>query len=210
MNGAMDKRLFDLVAASLGLVVLAPLLLALALWIKLDTPGPALFRQVRVGRHGVPFDIIKFRTMRHAQDAGRQLTVGRDPRITRAGHFLRRYKLDELPQLLNVVGGSMSLVGPRPEVPRYVDRYPLEARATVLSVKPGITDLAAILYKEENDILGKADDPERTYVETILPVKLAYYQRYVKERSFTGDLRIIFLTLAAIVRRGQSIPCPGP
>lgn len=210
MNGAMDKRLFDLVAASLGLIVLAPLLLALALWIKLDTPGPALFRQVRVGRHGVPFDIIKFRTMRHAQDGGRQLTVGRDPRITRAGHFLRRYKLDELPQLLNVVGGSMSLVGPRPEVPRYVDRYPPEARAAVLSVKPGITDLAAILYKEENDILGKADDPERTYVETILPVKLAYYQRYVKERSFAGDLRIIFLTLAAIVRRGQSIPCPGP
>lgn len=205
MCAPIGKRLFDLVAASLGLVTLAPLLLALALLIKLDSPGPVLYRQVRVGRHGVPFDIVKFRTMRHAAKddgaaAGGQLTIGRDPRITRAGRFLRRYKLDELPQLLNVVHGTMSLVGPRPEVPRYVDRYPPAARSAVLSVSPGVTDLAAILYKEESEILGKAPDPERAYVETILPVKLAYYQRYVRERSFMGDLRIILLTLAAIVR----------
>jgi lipopolysaccharide/colanic/teichoic acid biosynthesis glycosyltransferase len=199
-EGQLAKHLFDLVAAGLGLVLLGPCLLALALWIKLDSPGPVLFRQRRVGHNGVPFDIFKFRTMRHGPDAGGQLTVGRDPRITRAGHVLRRYKLDELPQLLNVVQGTMSLVGPRPEVPRYVDCYPPEARRAVLSVKPGITDLAAILYKEENTLLGQADDPERTYVETILPVKLAYYQRYVRERSFAGDLRIILLTLAAIVR----------
>jgi len=196
----MSKRLFDLAAASLGLLVLAPLLLVLAAWIRLDSPGPILFRQSRVGRNGIPFDIVKFRTMRAGQDGGRQLTVGRDPRITRAGRFLRRYKLDELPQLFNVVGGSMSLVGPRPEVPRYVACYPPEARRTVLSVAPGITDLAAILYKEESDILGRAPDPERAYVETILPVKLAYYQRYVHERSFWGDVRIILLTLAAIAR----------
>jgi lipopolysaccharide/colanic/teichoic acid biosynthesis glycosyltransferase len=172
----------------------------MALWIKLDSPGPVLFRQQRVGRHGVPFDIYKFRTMADRPDAGRQLTVGRDPRITRAGHFLRRSKLDELPQLLNVLEGTMSLVGPRPEVPRYVACYPPEARKAVLSVAPGITDLASILYKEESEILGRAADPERAYIETILPVKLAYYQRYVRERSFWLDLRIIFQTLAAIVR----------
>jgi lipopolysaccharide/colanic/teichoic acid biosynthesis glycosyltransferase len=196
----MSKRLFDVVAAGIGLALLSPLLLLLALWVRLDSPGPVLYRQQRVGRNGVLFDILKFRTMRDRLDAGAQLTVGRDPRITRAGHFLRRYKLDELPQLINVVQGSMSLVGPRPEVPRYVDCYPPAARATVLSVAPGITDLASILYKEENDILGRATDPERAYLETILPVKLEYYQRYVRERSFWLDLRIIVQTLAAIVR----------
>jgi lipopolysaccharide/colanic/teichoic acid biosynthesis glycosyltransferase len=197
----MSKRLFDVVAAATGLVLLAPLLLALALWIRLDSAGPALFRQVRVGRHGVPFEILKFRTMCQQAQAGRLLTVGRDARITRAGRFLRRSKLDELPQLINVLFGSMSLVGPRPEVPRYVDRYPPEVRRTVLSVAPGITDWAAILYKDENDILGRAADPERAYVETILPVKLAYYQRYVRERSFWLDLRIILRTLAVLAWR---------
>lgn len=197
----MSKRLFDIVAAGAGLVLLAPLLLALALWIRLDSPGPALFRQVRVGRHGVPFEIYKFRTMRRRSEEGGQLTVGQDARITRAGRFLRRSKLDELPQLLNVLQGTMSLVGPRPEVPRYVDRYPPEVRRTVLSVAPGITDWAAILYKDENAILGRAADPERAYLETILPVKLAYYQRYVHERSFWLDLRIIFRTLAALAGR---------
>jgi lipopolysaccharide/colanic/teichoic acid biosynthesis glycosyltransferase len=194
----MSKRLFDLLAAACGLLVLAPLLLAIALWIRLDSPGPALFRQRRVGRHGVPFDILKFRTMALQAETGRQLTVGADPRITRAGSFLRRTKLDELPQLLNVVAGTMSLVGPRPEVLRYVACYPPDVRATVLSVTPGITDLAAIQYKDESAILGRARDPERAYVETILPIKLAYYQRYVRERSFWLDLRILFLTLAAV------------
>jgi lipopolysaccharide/colanic/teichoic acid biosynthesis glycosyltransferase len=144
--------------------------------------------------------MYKFRTMADRADEGRQLTVGCDPRITRAGRLLRRSKLDELPQLLNVLEGTMSLVGPRPEVPRYVDRYPPAVRQSVLSVAPGITDLAAILYKDENDILGRAQDPERAYVETILPVKLEYYQRYVRERSFWLDLRIIFRTLAAILK----------
>lgn len=195
----MSKRLFDVVAAGCGLILLAPVLLALALWIRLDSPGPALFRQRRVGRYGRHFDIYKFRTMADRRDEGRQLTVGQDPRITRAGRFLRRTKLDELPQLLNVLVGTMSLVGPRPEVPRYVDRYPPAVREAVLSVAPGITDLAAILYKDENDILGRAPDPERAYVETILPVKLEYYQRYVRERSFWLDVRIICRTLAAIL-----------
>jgi lipopolysaccharide/colanic/teichoic acid biosynthesis glycosyltransferase len=196
----MSKRLFDIVAAGIGLALLSPLLLTLALWVRLDSPGPVLYRQQRVGRNGVLFDILKFRTMKQGLDPGRQLTVGRDPRITRAGRFLRHYKLDELPQLINVVQGTMSLVGPRPEVPRYVDCYPPAARATVLSVAPGITDLASILYKEESEVLGRAADPEQAYLETILPVKLEYYQRYVRERTFWLDLRIIFRTLAAIVR----------
>lgn len=195
----MSKRIFDIAAAGAGLLLLSPLLLGLALWVRLDSPGPALYRQQRVGRNGVPFDILKFRTMRQRAVGGAQLTVGQDPRITRAGRFLRRYKLDELPQLINVLQGTMSLVGPRPEVPRYVDCYPPAVRATVLSVAPGITDLASILYKEESDVLGRAADPERAYLETILPVKLEYYQRYVHERSFWLDLRIIFRTLAAIV-----------
>ncbi|WP_230027290.1 sugar transferase [Massilia sp. Bi118] len=196
----MIKRSFDLLAAGAGLLVLAPLLLAVALWVKLDSKGPVLFRQVRIGRHGVPFDIYKFRTMADRPDGGRQLTVGQDPRVTRAGRFLRHYKLDELPQLLNVLEGSMSLVGPRPEVPRYVECYPPAVRKAVLSVRPGVTDLAAILYRDESAILGQAQDPERAYVDTILPVKLEYYQRYVRERSFWLDLRIIFRTLAAILR----------
>lgn len=194
----MIKRAFDLAAATAGVVLLLPLLAAIALWIRLDSPGPVLFRQARVGRGGQLFEILKFRTMAARVDPQRQLTVGRDPRITRAGHFLRKYKLDELPQLFNVIGGSMSLVGPRPEVPRYVACYPPELRDLVLSVKPGVTDLASILYKEESTILGKAADPERAYIETILPTKLEYYVRYVRERSFWGDLRIIFLTLGAL------------
>lgn len=196
----MSKRAFDLCAATVGVLLLAPLLAAIALWIRLDSPGPVLFRQVRVGRHGVPFEILKFRTMSAQVDPQRQLTVGRDPRITRAGHFLRKYKLDELPQLFNVMHGTMSLVGPRPEVPRYVACYPPRERDLVLSVKPGVTDWASILFKDENAILGQAPDPEQAYIDTIIPAKLAYYVRYVRERSFWVDLRIIFGTLRALAR----------
>lgn len=195
----MSKRAFDLAAALCGLLLLAPLLGAIALWIRLDSPGPVLFRQLRIGRHGVPFSIFKFRTMT-AQPAGAQLTVGQDARITRAGRLLRHYKLDELPQLFNVLQGSMSLVGPRPEVPRYVACYPPDVRRIVLSVAPGITDWASIHYKDENAILGHAADPEQAYIDTILPVKLEYYVRYVQERSFWTDLRIIASTITAIAR----------
>ena len=196
----MIKRLFDLTAALAGLLVLAPLLAIVALCIRLDSPGPAWFRQQRVGRHGVPFNIIKFRTMRVDKSDGAQLTVGADARITRVGKFLRHYKIDELPQLINVVQGSMSLVGPRQEVPRYVACYPPEVRSIVLSVAPGITDWASICYKDENAILGRSLDPERVYLDTILPAKLAYNVRYVRERGFWTDLRIIFSTLAALLR----------
>lgn len=195
----MSKRIFDFTAALLGLILLAPLFLITAVWIKIDSPGPVFFRQQRVGKRGVPFNIIKFRTMR--EDAGDALlTLGHDKRITKAGKFLRKYKLDEFPQLFNVVGGSMSLVGPRPEVPRYVACYPAEVRAVVLSVLPGITDWASIYYKEENSLLGRSANPEQAYLDSILPAKLKYNLRYVHERSFWNDVRIIFTTLAALVK----------
>jgi lipopolysaccharide/colanic/teichoic acid biosynthesis glycosyltransferase len=194
----MSKRLFDFAAALAGLILLAPMFALVALWIKHDSPGPVFFRQQRVGRHGKLFSIFKFRTMTATRAGQLQLTVGHDSRITCAGKFLRDYKLDELPQLINVLQGTMSLVGPRPEVPRYVDCYPPDVRAIVLSVAPGITDWAAIHYRDESAILGRAADPERAYLETILPAKLDYYTRYVRERSFWTDLRIIFSTLAAI------------
>ncbi|WP_426177513.1 sugar transferase [Massilia sp. TWR1-2-2] len=195
----MSKRLFDIAASLAGLIVLAPLFVLAALWIRLDSPGPVFFRQQRVGRHGELFSIYKFRTMAATPDTSAQLTIGQDRRITGAGAFLRKHKLDELPQLINVLHGTMSLVGPRPEVPRYVACYPPAVRAIVLSVAPGITDWASILYREESDILGRAVDPERAYVDTILPTKLDYYVRYVRERSFWTDVRIIASTLTALL-----------
>lgn len=197
----MAKRLFDLVASGLGLLLLSPVLLAIALAIKLESPGQVFFRQERVGRFGKTFRIHKFRTMvTDAERRGLQITVGADARVTRVGSMLRKYKLDELAQLIDVFVGEMSLVGPRPEVPRYVACYPAEVRSIVLSVPPGITDWASIEFKEENAILGGAVDAERVYIEEILPIKLGYYVRYVRERSFMMDLRIIFSTLAAVVR----------
>jgi lipopolysaccharide/colanic/teichoic acid biosynthesis glycosyltransferase len=195
----MTKRIFDFVAALLGLLMLAPLFVAVGLWIKCDSRGPVFFLQQRVGKGGAPFNIVKFRTMvDDTYDSA--LTIGNDKRITRAGRFLRRHKLDEFPQLLNVITGSMSLVGPRPEVPRYVACYPPEVRTEVLSVAPGITDWASIYYKEENALLGRSSNPEQAYLDTILPAKLQYNLRYVHERSFWNDMRIIFTTLALLVR----------
>ncbi len=195
----MTKRLFDFFAALIGLLVLSPLFLAVALWIKIDSHGPVLFRQQRVGKDGLPFNIIKFRTM--FDDAYESpLTIGNDRRITKVGRFLRRHKLDEFPQLINVIGGSMSLVGPRPEVPRYVDCYPPDVRSQVLSVTPGITDWASIYYKEETSLLSRSTNPEQAYLDIILPAKLKYNLRYVTERSFWNDVRIIFTTLFLLVR----------
>jgi len=195
----MPKRLFDLVVAGMGLLLLAPLLLVIALWIKLDSPGPVFFRQQRVGRFGAPFRIHKFRSMSgDAPLAGPQLTVGADPRITRAGAFLRRSKLDELPQLIDVLTGTMSLVGPRPEVPRYVAMYPAELRAKVLSVRPGITDPASIAYRDENTLLAGAADPERVYVEQVMPAKLRFAAQYVDRMSLWNDVRLIGATLRSL------------
>lgn len=197
----MSKRLFDLLTSGVGLMLLAPLLLLIALVIKLESSGPVFFRQERVGRWGRTFYIHKFRTMvSDAEYRGLQITVGSDVRVTRVGRVLRKYKLDELAQLIDVFIGNMSMVGPRPEVPRYVACYPTDIRDVVLSVKPGITDWASIKFKEENALLERTENAERIYIEKILPVKLSYYVRYVEAHSFLIDIRIILATLKALVR----------
>lgn len=198
------KRLFDIIFSFAGLLLLAPLFVLLMLWIKLDSSGPVFFRQERVGRGGRLFRIHKFRTMvTDAEARGPQLTVGADRRITRSGRFLRKYKLDELPQLIDVLLGDMSLVGPRPEVPRYVACYPDDLRVQVLSVRPGITDLASIEFSDENALLQGAADPEREYVERILPLKLEYCRRYVEQQTLWLDIRIIARTIAKVWLRGK-------
>ena len=194
----MSKRLFDIAASAIGLLVLAPLLLLTAVWIKLDSPGPALFRQTRVGRFGMPFTIHKFRTMR--VEPGLAITVGADPRITRAGHLLRQTKLDELPQLWDVLRGAMSLVGPRPELPRYVELYPADLRERVLSVRPGITDPASLAFSHEAELLAAAADPEREYREVILPAKLRLSADYAASASLATDSRLILETLSRVIR----------
>ena len=197
----MIKRLFDFIASTLGLLLLSPVLLVLALWIRIDSPGPIFFRQLRVGLGGKPLRIHKFRTMiENGELLGLQITVGTDARVTRAGKFLRKYKLDELPQLIDVWFGAMSLVGPRPEVPRYVAHYPKDIRELILSVRPGITDRAAIEFKDENEILGKAADPHLAYINEVLPIKLRYYQDYVANQSLALDIKLIFATIKALVR----------
>ncbi|WP_290871437.1 sugar transferase [Aquabacterium sp.] len=197
----MSKRLFDLLLSSIGLLLLAPVLLAIALVVKLDSPGPVFFRQERVGRFGRPFFIHKFRTMRHEPAGqGLQITVGADARITRSGRFLRASKLDELAQLIDVWQGSMSLVGPRPEVPRYVAHYPEALRDKVLSVRPGITDIASIEYRDESRVLAQAANPEQAYIHEVLPHKLALAASYVDQASVWLDLKLILRTIGAIVR----------
>ena len=200
-HARVTKRLLDVALSAAGLVLLSPVLVAIAVWLRLDSPGPALYRQERVGRGGEIFRIHKFRTMRvvSGAGAGRSITVGADPRITRAGAFLRRTKLDELPQLIDVLFGDMSLVGPRPELPRYVAGYPAEVRAKVLSVRPGITDLASLQFRNESELLAKAADPEREYRDVVLPAKLRLAVEYVDHASVGGDLRLIALTLRALL-----------
>ena len=194
----MVKRLFDVLASTVMLVLLSPLLLVLSLAVNFSSKGPVFYMQERIGKNEKPFRIFKFRTMLMDADKKGLLTVGgRDPRVTNFGYFLRKYKLDELPQLFNVVLGEMSLVGPRPEVKRYVEMYSVEQKK-VLEVNPGITDYASIEYANENELLGKADDPEKMYVEEIMPAKLKLNLKYVKEQSFLVDLKIIFKTAMKI------------
>ncbi len=198
----MAKRLFDLLFAFAALLLLSPLLLLLALAIRFDSPGPVFFRQERVGRLGVLFRIHKFRTMRvDAQAHGLSITVGQDARITRVGHWLRHYRLDELPQFLDVLLGRMSLVGPRPEVPRYVAHYPPALRARVLAVRPGFTDPAALAHIDEAALLATASDPEREYIERILPAKLALQAAYAERATLRSDLWVLGRTLQALLSR---------
>lgn len=193
-------RFCDIVLSCLGLLLLSPLFVIVALWIVIDNPGPVFYRQMRVGKDGKDFGLLKFRSMRIGADKESLITIGEhDSRITRAGYYIRKYKLDELPQLWNVLTGDMSLVGPRPEVRRYVDMYTDEQRQ-VLTVRPGITDYASIEYIDENRILAQAEDPDRTYIEEILPAKIALNMRYIKHQTLGEYMKIIFLTLAKIIR----------
>ena len=193
-------RFFDFILSLVGLVVLAPIFIVLAIWIKIDSKGPLFYKQVRVGQNGIDFGLFKFRSMVVDADKKGLITVGgRDPRITRSGYFIRKYKLDELPQLINVLVGDMSLVGPRPEVRKYVELY-TDEQQKVLSVKPGITDYASIEYMDENEILGKSNDPEKTYIEEIMPEKIKYNMKYIQNKNVSEYFKIIFLTLLKIVR----------
>lgn len=194
------KRIFDIVASGLGLLFLSPLFVVIAIWIKLDSPGPVFYRQVRVGRGNKDFRIFKFRSMRVGADKGSLVTVGgHDPRVTRCGYIIRKLKLDELPQLINVFVGDMSLVGPRPEVRHYVDLWTAE-QMHVLDVRPGITDPASIKFRNENELMEQADEPEKYYVNVVMQEKLKLYLEYVDNHSFIGDIKLIFKTLLAIIR----------
>lgn len=196
------KRVFDIVCSGAALLLLFPVFVIVAIIIRLDSPGPVFFRQVRIGRGGEPFRIHKFRTMRAEQPGGApQITIGADPRITRVGHFLRKSKADEMAQLIDVFIGKMSFVGPRPEVPLYVEYYPEEVRSKVLSVRPGITDRSSLLFIDEAKLLAGVSDPEEYYVREILPAKLRYHESYVDQRSLWLDIKIIFATLLSVFRR---------
>ena len=193
------KRLFDILVSAVGLIGLSPLLLVVAIWIKLDSPGPIFYRQVRVGRYNKDFRIFKFRSMRIGSDKGSLVTIGgRDPRITRSGYFIRKFKIDELPQLINVLIGDMSLVGPRPEVRHYVNYWTAE-QMHVLDVRPGITDPASIKFRNENELLAQASDPEKYYIDVIMQEKIRLYLDYVAKSSFCYDIKLIFQTFWVII-----------
>lgn len=195
------KRIFDIVASGIGLIILSPLFVVLAVWIKTDSKGPVFYRQIRVGKDNKDFRLFKFRSMRPDSDKLGLITVGgHDPRVTRSGYYIRKYKLDELPQLINVFKGDMSFVGPRPEVRKYVDLYTID-QLRVLSVRPGITSLASIRYRNENEILASAKNPDKCYIECILPDKLKIDLEYVDKASLFNDLKIIFSTFSEIITK---------
>lgn len=195
MFNKIIKRIFDFIASLLGCIILIPVFAIIAILIKLDSKGPVFFKQKRVGEYGKEFEILKYRTMVvDAEKLGKQITVGNDCRITKIGRFLRKYKLDELPQLFNVLKGDMSLVGPRPEVPKYVNLYNEDERA-VLNVKPGITDFASIEYRDENEILGSVENPEEYYINIIMKHKLQLNLKYIDNNNLFLDIKIILKTL---------------
>jgi lipopolysaccharide/colanic/teichoic acid biosynthesis glycosyltransferase len=194
------KRLFDIFSSLIGLIILSPFLFIISLLVLFSSPGGIFYRQTRVGKNDKNFRLWKFRTMKPDSDKKGLLTVGgRDPRVTGIGYFLRKYKMDELPQLINVLVGEMSLVGPRPEVRKYVDMYSPE-QLRVLDVQPGITDYASIEYSNENELLAKSSDPEKTYIEEIMPAKLKLNMKYIEEKSLATDLKIIFRTIGKILK----------
>ena len=194
------KRFFDFISSFFGLIILSPIIILIMLWIKRDSDGPVFFLQKRVGLHGKLFNIFKFRTMiPNAENKGLKVTVGSDPRITKSGHFLRKTKLDELPQLLNVLLGQMSIVGPRPEVPEFMNEYSTEIRTKILSVRPGITDLASIEFTNEAEILAGSLEPKKKYIDDVMPIKAKFYMDYVDNNNFFSDMKIILLTFKKIL-----------
>ena len=194
------KRFFDLFLSVIGLLILGPLMLGVAIWIKMGSPGPVLFRQKRIGRFGQPFDVLKFRTMVvNAEATGLKITTAKDPRITGSGRLLRKYKLDELPQLINVLTGQMSLVGPRPEVAQYVEKWSQDNKRLILSIRPGITDYESLYYSDEQTVLSQAEDPEWAYINEVMPHKVKLYGKYERERNLWLDLRIIWATIGKIM-----------
>lgn len=193
------KRFFDIISSGLGLIILSPLFAVIAIWIKFDSKGPVFYRQTRVGRGNKDFQLYKFRSMRPHSDKLGLITVGgHDPRVTRSGYYIRKYKLDEFPQLINVFLGDMSMVGPRPEVRKYVDLYSPD-QMRILSVRPGITSLASIRYRNENDILAAAEDPDKCYIEKVMPDKLAIDLEYVDHANLWNDIKLIFSTFKEIL-----------
>lgn len=192
------KRIFDFIASLVALIVLSPILLIIALWISIDSKGGPFYKQIRVGLNGVEFKLYKFRSMRVNADKQGQITIGNDNRVTTVGRFIRKYKIDEIPQLFNILKGDMSVVGPRPEVPKYVALYSTEQRE-VLRVKPGLTDYASLEYIDEQKILGQSNDPNNTYIEEIMPAKLALNRKYIEERGVLTDCKLIINTLLRIL-----------
>lgn len=192
------KRVFDVLSSLVVIILFSPLLIILAIWIAVDSPGGVFYKQIRIGKNAKPFNLLKFRSMRPDADKSGQLTIGDDNRITKVGRFIRKYKLDELPQLFNILKGEMSVVGPRPEVPKYVNLYS-EEQKKVLNALPGLTDYASLEYLNEQKVLGAAENPEKTYIEEVMPAKLKLNLKYIKERSFLVDIRLIFKTIAKII-----------
>lgn len=199
----MGRRIFDIILSLGALLLLSPLLILLAIRVAMDSPGGVIYSQVRIGKNGHPFRLYKFRSMHLGADAGSLLTIGSDSRITPSGRFLRKYKLDELPQLFNILTGDMAFVGPRPEVPRYVEMYDPRQRR-VLSVRPGLTDYASLAYFDESELLGRHPDPERLYIDEIMPAKLALNLQYIDSRSFGSDMKILGRTLLRIFQSVKS------
>ena len=195
----MLKRIFDITLSLFGLIILLPFMLIIAILIKIDSKGPVFFKQIRVTKNGKEFKIFKYRTMRVGSDKYSQITVGKDDRITKIGSFLRKYKLDEIPQLINVLIGDMSLVGPRPEVPKYVALY-TEEQEEILKVRAGITDYASIEFSNENDLLASEEDPEKAYIEKVMPKKIELNKKYLSEISVLTDIKIILLTIKKILK----------
>lgn len=195
----MTKRIFDIISSFFFLVLIFPLFILISILIKIDSKGPIFFKQIRVGINNKDFLLLKFRTMRVDQKNSSLITVGNDSRITNVGNFLRKYKLDEFPQLINILKGEMSVVGPRPEVRKYVDMYSI-SQLEILSVKPGLTDPSSIKFSNESELLGTAENPEKYYIETLMPLKILISLKYIRTQSFVGDLRIIFQTFSKIFK----------